>query len=243
MYLITTPFGNYSYDCHLGPWKTDSRLDERDPKEQNAIFCSRSFLDSLSYKRSISRPWFIQLPLFFFVPFRSLMIWSKEVQATWYDGSGHSELMCSRLKSEWANLLPVQHPTEISLSGSHRDRCTHFQLKIAILLGVSWGNSLQLWIVAVTWYGESVYMSCTDKLYNVTLKVTYWSLSGATRDVQKERLVNSLNHITWELRKRPLCTNCAFFLGLLKRMGWLRDKWGILKHFPQRICISKSREK
>ena len=111
------------------------------------------------------------------------------------------------------------------------------------LLGVSWGNSLQLWIVAVTWYGESVYMSCTDKLYNVTLKVTYWSLSGATRDVQKERLVNSLNHITWELRKRPLCTNCAFFLGLLKRMGWLRDKWGILKHFPQRICISKSREK
>ena len=131
MYLITTPFGNYSYDCHLGPWKTDSRLDERDPKEQNAIFCSRSFLDSLSYKRTISRPWFIQLPLFFFVPFRSLMIWSKEVQATWYDGSGHSELMCSRLKSEWANLLPVQHPTEISLSGSHRDRCTHFRLKIA----------------------------------------------------------------------------------------------------------------
>ena len=24
--------------------------------------------------------------------------------------------MCSRLKSEWANLLPVQHPPQISLS-------------------------------------------------------------------------------------------------------------------------------
>ena len=58
-------------------------------------------------------------------------------------------------------------------------------------------------------------MSCTDKLYNVTLKVTYWSLSGATRDVQKGRLVNSFK-TTW---LEPLGKNYAFFYDCSK--GWV----------------------
>ena len=82
MYLITTPFGNYSSDCHLGEKKTDSRLDEKSPGNKCHVLYQKETRLWIRFKNRLIpscpfRDLGIFSSVFFFVPFRSLMIWSK----------------------------------------------------------------------------------------------------------------------------------------------------------------------